>query len=70
MLFRALRDFNVPKILLQDMVIFMGLLVDLFPGTDPPRKRDVPMEDVILKECYKAVSHPTTCQSPEHNSAP
>ena len=31
-LFRALRDFNIPKILAQDMVIFMGLLNDLFPG--------------------------------------
>jgi len=48
-LFRALRDFNVPKILLQDMVIFMGLLNDLFPGTDPPRKRDEKMEVVIKK---------------------
>lgn len=37
-LFRALRDFNVPKILAQDMVIFSGLLNDLFPGalTDSP----------------------------------
>lgn len=31
-LFRALRDFNIPKILAEDMVIFMGLLNDLFPG--------------------------------------
>lgn len=46
-LFRALRDFNIPKILSQDMVIFMGLLNDLFPGTDPPRKRDMLFEDVI-----------------------
>eukprot|EP00878_Enallax_costatus_P012531 GHUV01013087.1.p1 GENE.GHUV01013087.1~~GHUV01013087.1.p1 ORF type:complete len:2750 (+),score=1040.15 GHUV01013087.1:633-8882(+) len=46
-LFRALRDFNVPKILAQDMVIFMGLLNDLFPGVDPPRKRDVDFEKVI-----------------------
>eukprot|EP00879_Flechtneria_rotunda_P027778 GHRR01029772.1.p1 GENE.GHRR01029772.1~~GHRR01029772.1.p1 ORF type:complete len:1069 (+),score=390.30 GHRR01029772.1:36-3209(+) len=46
-LFRALRDFNVPKILAQDMVIFMGLLNDLFPGVDPPRKRDIGFERVI-----------------------
>jgi hypothetical protein len=31
-LYRALRDFNIPKILAQDMVIFSGLLNDLFPG--------------------------------------
>lgn len=46
-LFRALRDFNIPKILAQDMVIFMGLLNDLFPGVDPPRKRDYEFEKVI-----------------------
>jgi len=45
-LFRALRDFNIPKILSQDMVIFMGLLNDLFPGVDPPRKRDHEFEEV------------------------
>lgn len=46
-LYRALRDFNVPKILAQDMPIFMGLLQDLFPGVDPPRKRDADFERVI-----------------------
>lgn len=46
-LFRALRDFNVPKILSQDMSIFMGLLNDLFPGVNPLRKRDMSFEDVI-----------------------
>lgn len=28
-------------------MIFMGLLNDLFPGVDPPRKRDVEFEKVI-----------------------
>ncbi len=32
---------------MQDMVIFMGLLNDLFPGVDPPRKRDMEFENVI-----------------------
>ena len=45
-LFRALRDFNIPKILSQDMVIFTGLLQDLFPAVDPPRKRDIDFEKV------------------------
>lgn len=31
----------------QDMVIFSGLLSDLFPGVDPPRKRDMDFEAVI-----------------------
>eukprot|EP00967_Tisochrysis_lutea_P125467 scaffold210947_cov18-Tisochrysis_lutea.AAC.1 len=48
-LFRALRDFNIPKILSQDMVIFMGLLNDLFPGVDPPRKRDIEFENVVVE---------------------
>eukprot|EP00946_MAST-07B_sp_MAST-7B-sp1_P001405 g1405.t1 len=46
-LMRALRDFNVPKIAQQDMVIFFGLLGDLFPGIDPPRKRDMALEDAV-----------------------
>ena len=45
-LFRALRDFNIPKILFQDMIIFTGLLNDLFPGVDPPRKQDEEFEKV------------------------
>lgn len=31
------------------MIIFMGLLNDLFPGVDPPRKRDVEFEEVIVE---------------------
>ncbi len=31
------------------MVIFMGLLNDLFPGVDPPRKRDLAFERVIAE---------------------
>jgi len=29
---RALRDFNLPKIPLEDLDVFFGLLGDLFPG--------------------------------------
>lgn len=53
-LFRALRDFNIPKILNEDMVIFMGLLSDLFPGTNPARKRDVVFEKVIVEQALKS----------------
>ena len=38
LLMRALRDFNIPKIVREDEVVFFGLLGDLFPGIDPPRK--------------------------------
>ncbi|GAB4813657.1 hypothetical protein N2152v2_000703 [Parachlorella kessleri] len=46
-LYRALRDFNIPKILSQDMVVFMGLLYDIFPGVDPPRQRDLSFENTV-----------------------
>mmetsp|Transcript_26739 Transcript_26739/g.4780 ORF Transcript_26739/g.4780 Transcript_26739/m.4780 type:complete len:99 (+) Transcript_26739:652-948(+) len=47
LLMRALRDFNLPKIVQEDLNIFMGLISDLFPGLDPPPKRDYSFEDVI-----------------------
>lgn len=47
LLMRALRDFNIPKIAADDMDIFMGLLSDLFPGIDVPRKRDMKFEGII-----------------------
>ena len=33
-LMRALRDFNTPKIVIDDIPIFMGLIKDLFPGCE------------------------------------
>ena len=44
---RALRDFNIPKIVADDLGIFHGLLSDLFPGINPPRKVDEKLEEVI-----------------------
>lgn len=41
---RALRDFNIPKIVTDDMPVFMGLIGDLFPALDVPRKRDLDFE--------------------------
>ncbi|NWI54818.1 DYH17 protein, partial [Calyptomena viridis] len=46
-LMRALRDFNIPKIVTDDMPVFMGLIGDLFPALDVPRKRDLNFEKVI-----------------------
>jgi dynein heavy chain len=43
-LMRALRDFNIPKIVNEDLPVFMGLITDLFPGLDVPRKRDMDFE--------------------------
>lgn len=44
---RALRDFNTPKIVADDLEIFSGLLGDLFPGVNVPRKRDMKFEEII-----------------------
>ena len=46
-LMRALRDFNIPKIVTDDMPVFMGLIGDLFPSLDVPRKRDLDFEKFV-----------------------
>lgn len=48
-LMRALRDFNIPKIVTDDCPVFMGLIGDLFPAMDVPRKRDLDFEGDIKK---------------------
>ena len=58
LLMRALRDFNIPKIVRVDEVVFFGLLGDLFPGLDPPRKRDVTLEDHVNRACEKLGNDP------------
>ena len=47
LLFRALRDFNYPKIAQVDLDIFDGLLGDLFPGINIARKVDEKFEGTI-----------------------
>ena len=49
---RALIDFNLPKIAFADLDIFFGLLGDLFPKIEIPRKRDMEFETVI-EQCVK-----------------
>ncbi|KAF4517247.1 hypothetical protein B566_EDAN011631, partial [Ephemera danica] len=46
-LMRALRDFNIPKIVADDVPVFMGLIGDLFPALDVPRKRDPEFERAV-----------------------
>ncbi|XP_074510014.1 dynein axonemal heavy chain 11 [Sebastes fasciatus] len=48
-LMRALRDFNMPKIVTEDVTIFLGLLGDLFPGLEVERERDCEFEKAIRK---------------------
>ncbi|KRW98533.1 P-loop containing nucleoside triphosphate hydrolase [Pseudocohnilembus persalinus] len=51
LLMRALRDMNLPKVAFEDLFIFYGLLGDLFPGIEIPRKRDMEFENLILEVC-------------------
>ena len=46
---RSLRDFNIPKIVTDDMPVFMGLIGDLFPTLDVPRRRDLNFEALVRK---------------------
>ncbi|KAM3614782.1 uncharacterized protein V6R79_018954 [Siganus canaliculatus] len=48
-LMRALRDFNIPKIVTEDVTIFLGLLGDLFPGLEVERERDGEFENAVRK---------------------
>ncbi|XP_020923545.1 dynein heavy chain 9, axonemal isoform X4 [Sus scrofa] len=48
-LMRSLRDFNIPKIVTDDMPVFMGLVGDLFPALDVPRRRDLNFEALVRK---------------------
>lgn len=44
---RALRDFNLPKIVTNDVPIFLGLISDLFPQLEVPRKRNLLLENAV-----------------------
>jgi len=57
-LMRALRDFNIPKIAFADLPVFFGLLGDLFPKVDPPRKRDLDFEKVIKDMSMESKLYP------------
>ncbi|XP_023680034.2 dynein axonemal heavy chain 11 isoform X2 [Paramormyrops kingsleyae] len=45
----ALRDFNLPKIITDDVHIFMGLIGDLFPAVAVERKRDLEFEKMVIQ---------------------
>jgi len=51
-LMRALRDFNWPKIIVDDRNIFMGLINDLFPGIEADTKTDMVFYETV-KEVTK-----------------
>uniref|UniRef100_A0A3B4BIB9 Dynein heavy chain hydrolytic ATP-binding dynein motor region domain-containing protein n=1 Tax=Periophthalmus magnuspinnatus TaxID=409849 RepID=A0A3B4BIB9_9GOBI len=46
-LMRALRDMNLPKFVFEDVPLFLGLILDLFPGLDCPRVRYPDFNDAV-----------------------
>ncbi|NWT02283.1 DYH9 protein, partial [Mionectes macconnelli] len=46
-LMRSLRDFNIPKIVTDDVPVFLGLIGDLFPALGVPRKHDLDFEALV-----------------------
>lgn len=55
---RALRDFNIPKIVTDDVPVFMGLIGDLFPALDVPRKRDMEFERTVKQAALDLLLQP------------
>lgn len=58
LLMRALRDFNIPKIVEEDSQIFLGLIGDLFPGTIVNPKVDYEFNTVIQTCLEEAKLYP------------
>ncbi|XP_076006843.1 dynein axonemal heavy chain 10 [Genypterus blacodes] len=46
-LMRALRDMNLPKFVFEDVPLFLGLILDLFPGLDCPRVHYPSFNDAV-----------------------
>lgn len=46
-LMQALRDFNMPKIVSEDVPVFLGLIRDLFPGLEVERQTDAEFELIV-----------------------
>ena len=57
-LMRALRDFNIPKIVAEDCPIFLGLISDLFPNLEVPRKRDQDLEKSVQEAAFDMKMQP------------
>lgn len=55
---RALRDFNMPKIVSSDISIFLGLINDLFPLLDVPRTTYPDFEKVIRQSAEELGMQP------------
>ena len=57
-LMKALRDFNLPKIVEEDRKIFLDLINDFFPNLNPPRTKDLALEEACTEACKRAGLQP------------
>lgn len=57
-LMRALRDFNLPKIVTHDIPIFMDLISDLFPALDVLSKKNVQFGQMIKQSTLELYLQP------------
>ena len=57
-LMRALRDFNLPKIVTDDKPIFLTLIRDLFPNIDPEPKVNIELKEKLMRVTKKAKLQP------------
>lgn len=49
LLLRALRESNLPKLVAEDVPVFLGLLGDIFPNVEVQRKKQRKFEDAVRK---------------------
>ena len=57
-LMRALRDFNLPKIVSYDRMIFLGLIRDLFQGIEAESKTNPTLKEACEQMCIKNKKQP------------
>lgn len=57
-LMRALRDFNMPKIVTEDIPVFLGLVSDLFPGVEVQRRTDCDFEHLVRQSALELKLQP------------
>lgn len=59
-LMRAMRDMNVPKFIVEDKIIFLGIIKDLFPKLNTEEEDDVDLKSIVetkMKELKYEVNH-------------
>lgn len=55
---RALRDFNLPKLITEDVPVFLGLVSDLFPGVEVQRRTDFDFEQLVRQSAMELKLQP------------